>query len=191
MTVRDMVELFYHVKPYQVVGGPDWARAKRFDVTGKDSTISAAGPKLTGKDWSDALDSEDEQMRELLTSRFGLKLHHETRVLPTLVLLADAKKRFAAVPCSSGYTLQSGIVKGAIHIASLASLLKVDLAMPVRDSTGLKECYYIDTHWSTNPNDESSPSIATALHDLGFHLERSKGDVDVLVIDHAALPLPD
>jgi uncharacterized protein (TIGR03435 family) len=191
MTVDEMIALFYHVRPFQISGGPKWLNVRRFDVTGKDSTVSAASPEFKAKHWSDALDSEDEQMQKLLSDRFGLRLHHETKLLPTLTLVADIKKRRPPSPCSSEYRLQHGVVKGSIHMASLASLLEVEFGMPVRDATGLKECYYFDTHWTTDPDDDSAPYIATALHQLGLNLKKTKGDVDVLVIDHVALPSPD
>ena len=43
MTVYDMIELFYYVRPYQLSGGPDWSKRERFDVVGKDSTASTMG----------------------------------------------------------------------------------------------------------------------------------------------------
>lgn len=186
MTVYDMIELFYSVKPYQISGGPEWAKRERFDVAGKDST---AGTMEQPK--ADALpagfQAQYEQMRRLLKDRFQLELHREVRPLPTLMLLAD-KKKFSQVPCSSGYRLQHGVVKGAIHIGSLTALLKAEYGMPVSDGSGLDGCYYIDAHWTNDPSDESLPSIETALDDLGFHLKRVTGDVDVLIIDKVERP---
>lgn len=191
MTLNDMIELFYHVRPYQVLSTSDWIKKDRFDVTGKDSTVSGTGQRPTGEAWSAALDADDEQMRELLKDRFSLRLHHETRALPALMLLTVGRKHFDAVPCSSDYKLQHGIVKGSIRMASLASLLKVELGMPVRDGSGLNGCYYMDAHWTTNPNDESLPQLVTALHDLGMRLEKTKTNTDVIVIDHLERPRAD
>ena len=190
MTVYDMIQLFYYVKPYQISGGPEWSKRERFDVVGKDST---AGTMERPKE--DALPAgfkaQYEQMRQLLKDRFLLELHHEVRVLPTLMLLAEKKKKFSQVPCSSEYRLQHGVVKGAIHIASLTALLQAEYGMPVSDGTGLDGCYYIDAQWTNDLSDESLPSIETSLHDLGFQIKKVTGNVDVLIIDHLERPRPD
>jgi uncharacterized protein (TIGR03435 family) len=191
MTLSEMIELFYYVRPYQIIGGPNWIREKRFDVTAKDSTISGSTQKHTGEEWSKAMEAEDTQMGAVLLDRFGLKMHYETRKLPALVLLAGPKVNLVAEPCSSTYTLQNGTVKGSIHLASFASLLKAELGKPVRDNTGLGDCYLIDKRWATDPTDDSLPSLATVLNELGLRLESTKGDVDVLVVDQVALPSPD
>lgn len=190
MTVYDMIELFYYVRPYQLSGGPDWSKRERFDVVGKDSTASTMG-RPEGDALAVTVKEGDEQMRQLLKDRFQLELRHEVRALPTLMLLADKKKKFSQVPCSSTYRLQHGVVKGAIHIASLAALLQVEYGMPVSDDTGLDGCYYIDTQWTNDPSNESLPSIETSLHDLGFRIKMVTGNVDVLIIDHLERPRPD
>jgi len=190
MTVPEMIELFYFVKPYQVSGGPDWINRERFDVVGKDSAASSMA-RPTGDALTAAYDAGNEQMRQILKERFRLELHHEARKLPTLLLLKDQKKEFAKVPCSSEYRLEHGVVKGAIPIASLAALLKAEYGMPVSDATGLVGCYYVDTRWTTDLTDESLPSIPTALHELGFRIKKATGNVDVLVIDHLERPRPD
>jgi uncharacterized protein (TIGR03435 family) len=190
MTLYDMIALFYHVRSYQIVGGPDWTKQDRFDVVGKDSSARTTS-RPSGDALTAAFRAGDEQMRRILKSRFQLEMRPEVRVLPTLVLVADKKKAFTQVPCSSEYRLQHGIVKGAIRISSLTALLKAEYGMPVSDGTGLIGCYDIDARWSTDPDDDSLPSVAAALKDLGFHLKRSTGNVDSLVIERAEKPLPD
>lgn len=190
MTVYDMIELFYHVRPYQLSGGPNWSKRERFDVVGKDSTASTMG-RPEGDALAATVKAGDEQMRQLLKDRFQMELRHEVRALPTLMLLADKKKKFSQIPCSSTYKLQHGVVKGAIRIASLTSLLQVEYGMPVSDGTGLDGCYYIDTDWTNDPNNDSLPSITTSLHDLGFGIKKVTSDVDVLIIAHLERPHPD
>ena len=111
--------------------------------------------------------------------------------MPILLLVKEKKARFSAVPCSSSYRLQHGWVNGEIRIASLAALLKAEMGAPVQDRTGLPDCYHIEAQWTTDLNNSSLPQVVTALHDLGFRLQPSKGDVDVLVIDHVERPQPD
>jgi uncharacterized protein (TIGR03435 family) len=190
MTVYDMIELFYYLRPYQLSGGPDWSRQDRFDVVGKNSTVGTVG-RLRGDAPAATLAAEYEQMHHLLEDRFRLELRHEVRALPTLMLFADKKRKFSPVPCSSTYTLQHGVVKGAIRIASLIALIQTDYDMPVSDGTGLSGCYYIETQWTTDPNNDSVPSIETSLHDLGFGIKRVTGHVDVTIIAHVERPQTD
>jgi uncharacterized protein (TIGR03435 family) len=190
MTLYDMIELFYHVRSYQIVGGPEWTKRERFDVVGKDSSARTRS-RPEGDALTAAFRAGDEQMRQLLKNRFQLELRPEIRVLPTLVLFADKEKTFTQVPCSSEYWLQHGLVKGAIRITSLTALLKAEYGMQVNDATELIGCYDIEAHWTTDPDNETLPSITTALKDLGFYLKKSTGNVDILVVEHAEKPLPD
>jgi hypothetical protein len=67
------------------------------------------------------------------------------------------------------------------------------LESPVADQTGLTGTYdlilrFID-EMRPQPNAEPAPSLASALEaGLGLKLEKGKGPVEVLVIDHLAKP---
>jgi uncharacterized protein (TIGR03435 family) len=192
MTVREVIALCFYVHPYQILGGPSWTDRERFDIVGKDTASGAGTPeKPNAKARSAAINADYEEMRGLLAERFALKLHHETRVMSGLVLVAEKKAKFVAVPCSSNYRLQHGWVDGEIRMTSLAALLKAELSAPVEDKTGLPDCYHIKARWTTDPDDTSLPQIPTALHDLGLRIQRAKLDVDVLVIDQVERPQPD
>jgi uncharacterized protein (TIGR03435 family) len=192
MTIRDLIGLFFHVRPYQISGGPAWVAKERFDIVGKDSTISGGEPKkLDPAAWSAAMEANDEKMRGLLADRFALKFHHENRVMPVFLLVPDKGANFVAVPCSASYRLQHGWVDGDIRMASLAALLKAEMEAPVQDKTGLPNCYHLEGRWTTDPDNTSLPQVPTVLHDLGLRLQRANGDVDILVIDHLDLPQPD
>jgi uncharacterized protein (TIGR03435 family) len=192
MTVKEVIALCFYVRPYQILGGPNWTARERFDIVGKDPAIGAGTlEKPNAKAWSAARNANDEKLRGLLAERFALKLHHETRVMSGLVLVAEKKAKFVAAPCSSSYRLQHGWVDGEIRMTSLAALLKAELSAPVEDKTGLPDCYLIQARWTTDPDNTSLPQIPTALHDLGLRIQKAKLDVDVLVIDHVERPQPD
>src|SRR5262245_60409188 len=64
-----LIRTTYNLQDDQVVGGPDWLRSARFDITAKaaDGTSpTAMGPML----------------QSLLADRFQLTSHRETRELP-------------------------------------------------------------------------------------------------------------
>jgi uncharacterized protein (TIGR03435 family) len=184
MTLSEMIQLFYSVKQLQVIGGPSWVRSERYDITGKDSTLTKYPEKATANDGH-------KKMRALLEDRFHLALHHETREMPALALQVNKKKNFIDAPCAKEYRLQHGLVKGAIRISSLVALLKSELETPVIDETNLNACYEFNATWAIDPNNVSDPSVITAMHDIGFRLKRSRARVDVLVIDKAEHPSPD
>jgi uncharacterized protein (TIGR03435 family) len=84
IALRGLVRFGYRLQDFQVTGGPDWQTSDRFDVVAK-----ARG---------DASPDEIRLMvRALLTERFMLKTHLETRELPLYALIvADRGGRLGA-----------------------------------------------------------------------------------------------
>ena len=76
-----LLQQAFGVERDRIIGEPDWARSKRFDIAAKVAPEDA--PKLD--------DLKMEQRRAmllpLLEDRFGLKYHHETRELPMYSLV--------------------------------------------------------------------------------------------------------
>jgi uncharacterized protein (TIGR03435 family) len=76
-------------------------------------------------------------------------------------------------------------------MASFAKSLSGEVHRPVVDKTGLDGNYDLGFNWSP---DDSAPdaigsSIFTALEEqLGLKLQSSKGPVETLVVDQAAMP---
>ena len=64
MLVSDAYDLF----EFQVVGGPDWVRTRRWDVSAKAAALSPAEAR--------------ELVRRLIEDRFALRVHTEKRELP-------------------------------------------------------------------------------------------------------------
>lgn len=77
------------------------------------------------------------------------------------------------------------------ELAPLVQRLANQLDAPVRDDTGLKGKYDIALYWSARPPSaepeaDSGPDLPTAVQEqLGLRLERKKGPVEVLVVNHA------
>jgi uncharacterized protein (TIGR03435 family) len=79
-------------------------------------------------------------------------------------------------------------------LARLVGTLASQLKAPVHDDTGLAGKYDIDLRWVTKNylvngqpvEDGGGPDIFAALQEqFGLKLERKKGPVEILVIDHA------
>jgi uncharacterized protein (TIGR03435 family) len=76
-------------------------------------------------------------------------------------------------------------------LAPLVVLLSDQLGSPVRDDTGLQGKYDIALFWSmqplsAQPDADSGPNLFAAVQEqLGLKLEKAKGPVEILVVDHA------
>jgi uncharacterized protein (TIGR03435 family) len=161
--------------------------------------ILAKGPSVEG-----ALEYEkmtDEQRRQssslvrqrlqaLLKERFQLNLRRESREqsVSALSLAKTVPKLKEAEDQSSAGMLRRGrgllVSKGAL-IETVAQFLAIDLHRPVINRTGLTAHYDFEIRWA---NDDSAPSLFTAIQELGLKLEPAKAPVDILVIERAAKP---
>src|SRR5579872_4124968 len=75
MTVGDLLDMLNGFQLFRVAGGPDWIRTERYDIEAKaDRALELAGLQ--------------QAVMGLLTERFQLKSHRETRELPGFVLQA-------------------------------------------------------------------------------------------------------
>jgi len=195
----------------QIVGTPSWANSERFDVEAKvDSADVAAFRKLT-------LDQIRQMGRPILTNRFKLASHEETKVLPVYALIVgkgetklklstmsseDANARTGVIemrhPSNPNGSMNELIARGITMDQLAKALSKQDLGRVVLDNTGLTGKYDFTLSWApanvaADPNsaNTSGPSIFTVVTErLGLKLESQKGAVPVLVIDHIEMPSP-
>ncbi|MGH9481216.1 MAG: TIGR03435 family protein [Terriglobales bacterium] len=85
MSLKDLIEQAYGLKPYQVVG-PDWMDSERFDVSAE---TSAAVPR----------DKMAALLQPFLAQQFKLKIHRESKVMETYTLIVTDKSKLK--PASS------------------------------------------------------------------------------------------
>jgi len=193
VSLRDLIEAAFHVKRYQISGGPGWMESDRFDVVAR-----APGP---------ASDKELMAMLQtLLADRFQLAFHKESKLFPGYALVV-AKKGFklTAVEDVGGHSTNSQSDNKRVHLAvqrssmpRLAEWLANRLRAPVEDETGIPGVFNFELEWAPeNPQAqkpeaelaETGPSLFTALQEqLGLRLEGRKVPAEVLVIDRAELP---
>lgn len=180
----------YSVGPHQVLGGPDWVYADRWDIMGKaDQPI--------GDD-----NILNQMLQRLLADRFQLALHHDSKVLPAYVLEADKKgpKMEKAEGGDSSTNTETGR-RGRVSIDAkntdmdlLAQVLARKMDLPVVNQTGLTGIFNFKLHWTPDSlqGEEQTGdevSIFTALQEqLGLQLRSAKAPVEVLVIDHVEKP---
>jgi uncharacterized protein (TIGR03435 family) len=104
--VRQLIVRAYQVQPYQVLGGPSWLTSDRFDLTAK--APGGSTPQQMNV-----------MLQSLLSDRFKLKIHKETRQSDVYRLVkarADGKLgenvKPAAVDCAAGRGRPGGPAPG-------------------------------------------------------------------------------
>lgn len=182
----------YPIKQDLVFGLPRALQSAQFDITAKISEPAE------GK----ARHLTDEQFRAMLvamlTDRFHLKAHIETKDLPVyeLIVLPGGPK-FK----SSGSDGTHGGMEGApgkvtgndFPMSSLAYVLSGRLHRTVLDKTALTGGFDLTLTWTPDdepdPQASAPPPLFTALQEqLGLKLRPGKGPVDTLVIDQMEMP---
>jgi len=135
----------------QISGEPDWTDSERFDIDAKvDGSDVAAMKNMT-------FEQRQEMVRQLLTDRFGMKYHQETKDLPVYALVV-AKGGPKIHPAKPGDTYPNGL-KGpdgktggagmmmmngsgqltgqGVELTTLTRILSQRLGRTVIDRTGL------------------------------------------------------
>jgi len=194
VTLKRCIRGAYDVQESQIVGGPKWVGEDRYDIDAK-----AAGP---------AGDRELMAMlQSLLSERFKLAFHRETRELPgyALVVGKTGLKAMHSQPEAESRSNSSreAIDAAACSMHQLAQKLSEVIHLPVADLTGVEGAFDFQLKWMPEdmqakppssgdrpgavPADlANGPSVFAALQEqLGLKLEPRKVPTEVLVIDHA------
>jgi uncharacterized protein (TIGR03435 family) len=210
VTLSVMIANAYGVSPIvkgHIEGGPSWMTSQAFDINAKvDAETAARWSKMT----QHAVDEERGSMiRSLLTDRFHLKVHHETREMPALALrLAKSGSKLqrpkpehdlqAGVPVSRINFLGHGHWEG--HSALMSNLARSLASQPeiagrpVLDKTGLTGGYDFTLRWAPDddaPADPNAqwPSLFKAIDEqLGLKLAPEKQSIDIIVVDSVDMP---
>ena len=199
LSLKMLLQYAYDLNEDSIVGIPSQLDSKRFDIEAK-----IVEPDL------DALKNLSEKQGRLmvlplLAERFQLKTHMETRPGPIYELVVakggpkfkpseDQTSRANGSLGTSSNGKSSKITANCVPIASLAKVLTGQLHRPVIDKTGLTGNYDLTLQWTpddspASTDDNAPPSIYTAVQEqLGLKLQPAKAPVEVLVVDHAAMP---
>ena len=183
--VRNLMYTAFNIPTWQLIGGPGWIDSESYDIVAK----LPAGAKQ---------EQVNIMMVSVLTDRFKLSVHRETRDYPIYRLVVA--KNGSKLKDSTAERTRAIVTKGHLSIqhASLpifASYLSGGHVTdrPVIDATEIKGNYDFSLDWtpedSPQDGDASGPSIFTALQEqLGLRLEASKSPFDFIVIDHIDRP---
>jgi uncharacterized protein (TIGR03435 family) len=186
-TLCECLRYAFSINNDDQIAGPDWIKSRqvRFNVVGK-APAETPVPELR------------RMLQTLLTDRFKLVIHHEQKERAYLALTVG--KKGPKLPEARDVTNTAGnrqimgaIISNRMSIEQLTTLLSRFLHQPVLDMTGLTGYFDVNLEWTpenlqtgTVPDLTDRPSIFTAVQEqLGLALERRRGPLEVLVVDHA------
>jgi len=204
-SVKMLVLFAYDLKDDQLFGVPKWANELRFDMKAKVLDADLTTLQHLSNDQKRSIE------QTILTERFELTFHRETKVLPVYELVVDkGGPRFQPSKVEAGQIGANGLGAGSLHtnnhdgnadmastavpISSLVNVLSRQTERIVVDQTGLTARYDLNLTWSrddggTPATDQNSPSILTAIQEqLGLRLRPAKLPVGTFVVDHVVLP---
>jgi uncharacterized protein (TIGR03435 family) len=199
--LRKIILYAYDIRDFQLAGGPVWIGDERYDIVAKAAMADRATPEATAE--TDVQRRERvarvrERLRSLLSDRFGLRVHVEQRQHAILnLLIAKGGPKLAEATAKhddrSGRvsTLDGSIQGYSAPISMLVTQLSIATGLIVEDETGLRGRYDFVLDWAPDEKDQRDirPSIFTAVvEQLGLRLERAKGPVKAVVIDHVERP---
>jgi uncharacterized protein (TIGR03435 family) len=190
-SLRDMITAAYTVRDDQLAGGPNWLTTDRYDLEAK-----ASGDTPLTRDRGIAM------LQSLLTDRFQLKVHRETREMPVyeLVIARNGPKFKPSPPDARGGMITRSMAAASLHMEAtrvnmerLARRISNSAGRPVLDKTGLEGDYAFTLEWTQSdlaPDaDVNVPSIFSAVQEqLGLRLQPAKDPIEMLVIDRAEKP---
>jgi uncharacterized protein (TIGR03435 family) len=185
-TLKGVIEMAYDLRDFQILGGPSWIETDRYDILTK---LSPDDAKALPSDFLARVEQLRIRLRPVLTERFQLKTHFETREQPeySLVVGKNGSKMKEDGDLSrpgGGISSNCTVMKGdRARMANLSQVLSRQLQRPVLDNTKLTGFYdfemtYVPENGCLDPGSDSAlalPSLFTALQEqLGLRLESIK-----------------
>jgi uncharacterized protein (TIGR03435 family) len=217
ISVATLITLAYKVQFYQMTGGPAWLISDRFDIVAKaDAEAAARSPMLPML--QTLLEDRFElrthrENREMAV--FALTLAKDGPKLKRVAegdcevpapgtpppALSPGQKPIPA--CGSWYGSGTRVSGRRVSMEQITTLLRGILGRTVIDQTGLTGYFDFDFEWtpdsqhvsagdpdqSSTAVDSGAPTAVTAIQEqLGLIVKSTKGQVEMLVVDHIQRP---
>ena len=198
-SLKRLLQYVYDLNEDSIAGVPAQFDTLRFDIEAKIVEPDLAALEKMNSEQRRAM------LRPLVIERFQLKTHTEYRILPVYELvvakggpkckLSDDQTKLGWGDIGLYYNKSNIKLEGrGIPMAQLAQNLADQVHRTVIDKTGLAGNYRLTLQWTpdgapVSTDDNAPPSIYTAVQEqLGLKLQPAKGPVEVLVVDHVAMP---
>ena len=195
-SVFDLLKYAYGFHEQEIARGPEWLKTQKFDVVGDPETQTRPSS-----------DDFKKMVRNLLTDRFHLAAHYETRDLAVfeIVPVKSGPKLTKSTRPSDGIPSVS-YAPGRLSVANAtladfaAFLQRFATDRPVVDRTGITGKYDLTLRWLPDElqtkadhqgeNDNGSlPGLFTAIQEqLGLKLKVERSPAQVFVVDHIDAP---
>ena len=191
-TMVDLISTAYGVDGDKVYGGPNWLELDRYDVTAK---VPAGSTR----------ESQKAMLQALLTERFRLVAHTDSRPMPAYILTASKHPLLkdadptAQKGCQGKPRPQNAEPTAPIEVAchgltaaeiadNLHNMAGGYLRQPVVDATGLKGTYDFDLKWTARAQLAAAGADGISVFDavdkeLGLKLDLQKSPLPVVVVE--------
>lgn len=216
-SIGDLIGTAYGVDQSEIIGLPQWPFPTLFVVNAKGDPADVA--KLATLTAAQQQAEQEHMVRALLEDRFALKTHWETRESDVYHLVVakggpklvkqgrmppspEELKNFDAHPIPSLYQRNDGhgydFVAHGCSMENLVGALTGQFGRKVINLTGLTGTYDFvlkykgrwDLDRPADDPDPLPPLDRGLTEELGLKIEKAKGPVTVLVIDHVEMPSP-
>jgi uncharacterized protein (TIGR03435 family) len=186
-----LIKMAYGLRDYQFVG-PSWLHTDRYDIVATTSTPQSRSAQLM-------------MLRALLTERFQLAIHHETKTMAVYALVvgkngsklkAMDENLSAPFEMYSNFSIGTGPgggseLRGFGSLGQFSDFLSRVAEKPVVDRTGLTGNFDLRLFCAIDgfPGFETSPSVFDALQSqMGLKLEAATTAVEITVVDKVEKP---
>jgi uncharacterized protein (TIGR03435 family) len=210
-TLRTLLTVAYHIKAEEIIGGPEWMETERYDMNAKAEKPSNIEElhmmlrNLLAEEFKLRFHRETRELPvyALTVDKDGPKLtRHEspsTGETAGKMWIADVRDpRPELALRRAWHATQAPMDLFALRLGEI-------MDRPVLNLTHLEGSYDFDLSFIQAPGlppgvpdgtlkvngvevDTTGPSIIEAVRKLGLRLERQKGPVEIMVIEHAEKP---
>ena len=183
---------------FQVVGAPAWIDSERFMIEAKPPASSKLSSFTPSNREAPLVEEQRQMLLALLIGRFQLKFHRESKEGVVYLLTKGPQEPMFEPPKHPEYRMFfAGLLGGGNGTVSggnatmefIASQLSGSMGGPVLDLTGLTGPFDFTLEHVYDPEEHDLVAIAQrTVRELGLKLERSRGPVETIVIDHLEKP---
>lgn len=186
------------VQRFQIASAPAWINSELFMIEAKPPASSKLSSFTPSNREAPLVDEQRQMLLALLMDRFKLKFHRDSKAGIVYLLTKGPNAPKFETPKHPEYRMffagllggpYGTVFGGNATMEFIAAQLSRSMGAPVLDRTGLIGPFDFELEHVYDPEEHDLVTIAErTVHDLGLKLERSRGPVEMIVIDHLEKP---